>query len=659
VVALAIKDYEDIIAFGNNMNTETHILYQRERSEFKKRWNYLNPSELKVLGQKTFATADSLSDADLWIQAIDEYSRFLDSDWTDYALFMIGMCKDAIATAPATEYYRRKYGNRPHEKNEILDYIQGHQNEFRPFLPEGIYISQGVEFKKILAEYPNSEFVDDSAYMLLLQSLHNDWEGHVPILAREIDRCKEFLQRYPMSEYTDEAVALIVWGYELIITQGDDLTSADRLGFVRDLDTFKKKWYYIEPNSGTAQVKGAFTVADSLYKAEKWVQAISEYTRYIDSGWTDAAEEWGQATRDYKPLLDNGRADYALYMIGMCKDAMATFTLSDDHFYQWGQGRSKYTNNLQDYYDCRNYIKERPDEFRYFDPGALYISQGAEFKRLLSMYPKSGYVDDSAYTLLQQSRHHDWEGSVPPAVVSIERCKAYLKQYPTSEYTDEVVAFCVWDYEYIIHNGDDLSPADSLGFVRELDTFKKQWNYVEPEKKSNPGQSSSAATDIPQTSENRNNYLLSKGRAGNLELGMNSGELYSLFDKALTRMTDLKLEGYYCPAVEIYADKSMKQPSIVVQITDETDWKTWRIRVHDIRYKTKENIGIGSTLGEIKKAYGDTYTLDWTAHREGERCIAVPALKLHFELDFNPYDWKRENYDLLPADTKVLSVVVF
>jgi len=70
-------------------------------------------------------------------------------------------------------------------------------------------------------------------------------------------------------------------------------------------------------------------------------------------------------------------------------------------------------------------------------------------------------------------------------------------------------------------------------------------------------------------------------------------------------------------------------------------------------------IGIGSTLGEIRKTYGKTTALDWTGHREDELCIALPGLKLHFELDIDHADWKRENYDLIPNDTKVLSVVVF
>lgn len=151
------------------------------------------------------------------------------------------------------------------------------------------------------------------------------------------------------------------------------------------------------------------------------------------------------------------------------------------------------------------------------------------------------------------------------------------------------------------------------------------------------------------------NYLLHTGAAGGLELGMDSSAFYSVFDGYKTRFAYIGLESYLVPVIEVYLDSEAEKPSLVVQITEELDWKVWRIRVHDQTYKTEKNIGIGSTLGDIKAAYGE---LERSAHREGELCAEVPQLQLHFELDFNGYRYKG-NFDSIPNDTKVLSVVVF
>ena len=56
-----------------------------------------------------FSIADSLYNANQYLQAIDEYSRFLNSDKADYALYRIGLSKSEIAHFCVSEYQFDKY----------------------------------------------------------------------------------------------------------------------------------------------------------------------------------------------------------------------------------------------------------------------------------------------------------------------------------------------------------------------------------------------------------------------------------------------------------------------------------------------------------------------------------------------------------------------
>ncbi|MFC1489573.1 hypothetical protein ACFL6K_00010 [Candidatus Latescibacterota bacterium] len=160
-----------------------------------------------------------------------------------------------------------------------------------------------------------------------------------------------------------------------------------------------------------------------------------------------------------------------------------------------------------------------------------------------------------------------------------------------------------------------------------------------------------------ENQDEKNDFLLQKEMAGRLKLGMNSNDLYSIFNKNMTKVIDLKLEGNYCPAIAIFFDEKMEKPSLVAEISQEDDWHVWRIRVYDKRYKTKEGIGIGSTYGEINKTYSKKYNVGWSHHSEGDLYVEITELKLHFELDvILSASWSRNN--IVPDDTKILSFVV-
>ena len=65
-----------------------------------------------------------------------------------------------------------------------------------------------------------------------------------------------------------------------------------------------------------------------------------------------------------------------------------------------------------------------------------------------------------------------------------------------------------------------------------------------------------------EKSKGNNDFLLSKHKVGSIEAGMPVGALYAVYDRELTRLVDLYLEGMFSPALEIYLkgkEKSWKK----------------------------------------------------------------------------------------------------
>ena len=154
--------------------------------------------------------------------------------------------------------------------------------------------------------------------------------------------------------------------------------------------------------------------------------------------------------------------------------------------------------------------------------------------------------------------------------------------------------------------------------------------------------------------ENPLSFLLRKLSAGHLKIGMSKGELYTLFGEKNTKLVDLKIEGHYCPAVEIYQnDTETGKPSLIAEITQEENWTVWRIRVYDTQYKTKENLGVGSTIGDIRKVYD----VKWGSCGEHVLCTRVDDIQMSFVIGFFPMSWFIDkNSESVPDSSVVTSI---
>jgi len=156
-----------------------------------------------------------------------------------------------------------------------------------------------------------------------------------------------------------------------------------------------------------------------------------------------------------------------------------------------------------------------------------------------------------------------------------------------------------------------------------------------------------------------NDFLLSKYKAWSIEIGMTIDALYTKYARESTNLVDLYLEGTFSPAVEIYLSGKEKKnrPSVVAEIGCQNGFVVWRINVYDKRFRTDKGIGVGSTLGDIRKSY----KVDWIAFGEGLLFARVEEIGMSFALDIvkvPPKWYETRDQNLIPDSAKVVSVLI-
>jgi hypothetical protein len=119
-------------------------------------------------------------------------------------------------------------------------------------------------------------------------------------------------------------------------------------------------------------------------------------------------------------------------------------------------------------------------------------------------------------------------------------------------------------------------------------------------------------------------FLLSPSRAGTLSIG---APVDSLLRNAFrTRLVDLSLERHFSPAIEIYLPDGKGSPALVAHISQLPCWdfRVAGITVYDPRFRTAEGLRVGSTIGELRRAY------DVRPTTEEGHSVVVPAIRMTF-----------------------------
>jgi hypothetical protein len=158
----------------------------------------------------------------------------------------------------------------------------------------------------------------------------------------------------------------------------------------------------------------------------------------------------------------------------------------------------------------------------------------------------------------------------------------------------------------------------------------------------------------------QDNHLLEKNRAGQVEIGMTIDELHTRYEPSSTKLVATYVEGMFAPVLELYAKGAAKKgrPPLVIAIDKDREWVVGSIQVNDARFRTAKGIGVGSTLGDIRKAYA----VKWIDFGEGPLYANVDEISMSFALDLAqpPSEWyKTKDQRLIPDGAKVVSVKLY
>lgn len=128
-------------------------------------------------------------------------------------------------------------------------------------------------------------------------------------------------------------------------------------------------------------------------------------------------------------------------------------------------------------------------------------------------------------------------------------------------------------------------------------------------------------------------FVLSAGRAGSFELGMTVDELIAQVGREHVRLVAKFPEGMFQPEVEGDLVGFAGGPALVAPIRE---WPCglfalWGISVHDPRFRTANGLGVGSTLGDLRRNYPNVIVTNIDA--DGGPSVVISELGLTFAME--------------------------
>jgi len=99
---------------------------------------------------------------------------------------------------------------------------------------------------------------------------------------------------------------------------------------------------------------------------------------------------------------------------------------------------------------------------------------------------------------------------------------------------------------------------------------------------------------------------------------MKEADIYNIYPREITKKVDLQLEGMPTPAIQVFLTKGQTTPSLVIRLDGPRPGVSG-IEVRDARFKTSDGIGVGSSLGQLRKRKKKLFITD------GEGAIVAVA----------------------------------
>lgn len=153
-------------------------------------------------------------------------------------------------------------------------------------------------------------------------------------------------------------------------------------------------------------------------------------------------------------------------------------------------------------------------------------------------------------------------------------------------------------------------------------------------------------------------YLITNRQVGPIQINAPVAELKNKIPPSLLNETSITREGRGYKAYEVRKQATDSEPALRVEESCEPDCRVWRIQVRDSAFKTPEGIGIGTTLGMVKKHYPISFL------GPGETEIVAVAADRHltFMLDVSKIPARQVpflNLKNTPDTVRVLGLLVF
>ncbi|MDT8427402.1 MAG: hypothetical protein RQ757_01400 [Pseudomonadales bacterium] len=129
--------------------------------------------------------------------------------------------------------------------------------------------------------------------------------------------------------------------------------------------------------------------------------------------------------------------------------------------------------------------------------------------------------------------------------------------------------------------------------------------------------------------------LLDIGRAGQFQVGMSVDDVVNLVGQNHVRLIATYPEGRFQPVVEISLPSLDNVVALIAPIREWPcpEFSIWGIRVLDPSFKTRERIGVGSTLSELRQAYPSEIRVGTEG---GQPMVHIARLGLTFAFSHAP-----------------------
>ncbi len=170
--------------------------------------------------------------------------------------------------------------------------------------------------------------------------------------------------------------------------------------------------------------------------------------------------------------------------------------------------------------------------------------------------------------------------------------------------------------------------------------------------------SSPAPTQTLGTGESSGtDWQISKSQIGPIQIGMAVNAMRKRVPAEFLKEVPITREGRGYRAYEIRQTPTDQKAGLLIEETCEPACQVWRVHVQNPAYKTKEGLGVGSTLGDVKKHY----KLNYLGAGETEIVAVSDDAKLTFMLDVSKVPAKqvpRLNLENTPDNTPVIGMLI-